>query len=73
MTFVSADFGVTILEYTMQYRVTQAQRLLNNNDDSVIDIALQSGFGSLSSFYAAFRRYTGRTPKAMRQAAKGGC
>ncbi|HQY94403.1 helix-turn-helix domain-containing protein [Caldilinea sp.] len=71
MTCFKQTFGVTILEYTMQYRVTQAQRLLMTSDDSVIDIALQSGFGSLSSFYAAFRRYTGRTPKAMRQAAKG--
>jgi AraC-like DNA-binding protein len=71
MTCFKQTFGVTILEYTLQYRVTQAQRLLMTTDDSVLDIALQSGFGSLSSFYVAFQRYTGRTPKAMRQASTG--
>lgn len=67
-TSFKRTFGMTIWEYTLQYRVTQAQRLLVTTDASVLDVALQSGFGSLSSFYAAFQRYAGRTPKAVRQA-----
>lgn len=66
-TAFKRTFGLTIWEYTLQYRVTQAQRLLVTTDDNVLDVALQSGFGSLSSFYAAFHRCTGRTPRAMRQ------
>ncbi|MFO7632375.1 MAG: AraC family transcriptional regulator [Caldilinea sp.] len=71
-TSFKRTFGMTIWEYTLQYRVTQAQRLLVTTDASVLDVAMQSGFGSLSSFYAAFQRYTGRTPKALRQAVHSG-
>ncbi len=67
MTCFKQAFDMTILEYVLQYRVTQAQRLLVTTDASVLDIALQSGFGSSSSFYAAFQRYTGRTPRSFRQ------
>jgi len=70
-TAFKRTFGMTIWEYTLQYRVTQAQRLLVTTDASVLDVAMQTGFGSLSSFYAAFQRFTGRTPKAVRQAVRG--
>jgi len=65
-TSFKRTFGMTLWEYTLQYRVTQAQRLLVTTDASVLDVAMQSGFGSLSSFYTAFRRFTGRTPKDVR-------
>jgi len=70
-TAFKRTFGLTIWEYTLQYRVTQAQRLLVTTDASVLDVALQSGFGSLSSFYAAFQRFTGATPKDVRRTVKG--
>ena len=63
MTCFKQTFGMTILEYTLQYRVAQAQRLLVTTDSSVLDVAMRSGFGSLSAFYTAFRRYTGQTPR----------
>ena len=71
MTCFKQTFGMTILEYTQQYRVAQAQRLLVSTDSSVLDVAMRSGFGSLSAFYSAFRRYTGQTPRSVRQALAG--
>ncbi|MCB0059717.1 MAG: helix-turn-helix transcriptional regulator, partial [Caldilineaceae bacterium] len=71
MTCFKQTFGMTILEYTQQYRVAQAQRLLVSTDSSVLDVAMRSGFGSLSAFYTAFRRYTGQTPRSVRQALTG--
>ena len=71
MTCFKQTYGMTILEYTLQYRVAQSQRLLVTGDNSVLDVAMRTGFGSLSAFYAAFRRYTGQTPRAMRQALTG--
>jgi len=68
MTCFKRTFGMTILEYTQQYRIAQAQRLLVTTDSSVLDVAMRSGFGSLSAFYIAFRRYTGQTPRSVRQA-----
>ena len=71
MTCFKRTFGMTILEYTLQYRVAQAQRLLVTTDASVLAVAMQSGFGSLSAFYAAFGRHTGQAPRALRRSLMG--
>uniref|UniRef100_A0A7C1FU23 Helix-turn-helix domain-containing protein n=1 Tax=Caldilinea aerophila TaxID=133453 RepID=A0A7C1FU23_9CHLR len=70
MNCFKRTFNMTIWEYTLQYRVAQAQRLLATSDTSVLDVALQSGFRSLSSFYAAFQRFTGKTPTDVRRVEK---
>lgn len=66
MTCFKKTYRMTILEYLLQYRVTQAERLLVTTDLSVLTIAMQTGFGSASSFYAAFKRFTGREPRSYR-------
>lgn len=60
-------FGTTLLKYVTQHRLSHAQRLLVTTDDLVIDIALKSGFGSLSRFNEAFRRSFGCTPREYRR------
>lgn len=60
-------FGTTILEYLNTLRVAHAQQLLVNTDQSVLNIALESGFGSVSQFYATFNRFCGMSPRAYRQ------
>jgi len=59
--------GRTIVAYLTQYRVAHAQQLLLTSDQSVSDIALASGFTSLSRFYAAFREICKDSPKHYRQ------
>lgn len=59
-------FGTTIHAYLTQHRVSHAQRLLATTDRKVLDIALASGFNSLSRFNAAFRKVCGSTPRAYR-------
>jgi AraC-like DNA-binding protein len=60
-------FGVTLLEYVTQHRLSHAQRLLVTTEDLILNIALGSGFGSLSRFNQAFRRSFGCTPRDYRQ------
>lgn len=67
MTCFKRVFGVTMLDYLTQYRIAQALRLLVTTDLTILDIALQSGFGSAGSFYTAFKRHTGQTPRAYRR------
>ncbi len=67
MSCFKTTFGMTILEYILQYRVAQAQRLLATTDESVLDVALQTGFGSTSSFYSAFKKYVGCAPNGYRK------
>lgn len=67
MTCFKQTFGMTILEYIVQYRIAQAQRLLVTSDESVLTIALQTGFSSASSFYAAFHKVVGCAPRTYRR------
>ena len=60
-------FGTTLLKYVNQHRLSHAQRLLVTTDDLVLDIALKSGFGSLSRFNEAFRQSFGCTPREYRR------
>ena len=54
-----AQTRLTIYSYLRRMRIAHAQRLLATSNLRVIDVALQSGFGSLASFYAAFARLGG--------------
>ena len=60
-------FGTTLLKYVTQHRLSHAQRLLVTTDDLILNIALKSGFGSLSRFNEAFRHSFGCTPREYRR------
>jgi AraC-like DNA-binding protein len=66
MTLFRESFGVSIGAYLTQHRVARAQQLLATTEASVLDIALQSGFGSASRFYTAFKQACGLTPHSYR-------
>lgn len=58
--------GVTPHRYVVELRVSHAARLLRCTSAAVTDICFDSGFGSMPSFYAAFRSAYGMTPSAWR-------
>ncbi|MFB5192841.1 AraC family transcriptional regulator [Alicyclobacillus fastidiosus] len=58
--------GEGFKEYLLRRRVTLAQGLLLNTNLSVLNVGLQSGFQSDSSFYRAFKQMTGMTPQDFR-------
>ena len=51
-------------------RSAAATDLLTRTNEPIEDIALQLGFSEVSTFHRAFRRWTGRTPGAVRQDGK---
>ena len=59
--------GMTIHECLMQYRVSNAQRLLATTDTAINDVAAQSGFGSTARFYAWFQKVAGLSPAVYRR------
>jgi AraC-like DNA-binding protein len=67
MTLFRRHTGMTLNGYLVLQRVAHAQRLLTTTERSVSDIARDSGFGSPSRFYEAFRRQTGSAPLAFRR------
>lgn len=67
MSLFKKTMGITIVDCLTQHRVSHAQRLLATTDDKIIDVALNSGFGSLSRFHDAFNRWCGCPPKQYRK------
>jgi AraC-like DNA-binding protein len=62
VTLFRKTFGVGLVDYLTQHRLTHAQRLLATTDDKIASIAFESGFGSLSRFYHVFNRESGQSP-----------
>jgi AraC family transcriptional regulator, melibiose operon regulatory protein len=59
-------FGVTPTRFILQHRVSHAQRMLVTSEAKVLEVAMESGFGSLSRFNAAFRQLCGCSPREYR-------
>jgi AraC-like DNA-binding protein len=66
MNLFRRTFGVTLIEYLTQHRVSHAQRLLATSDQKIVDVAFASGFGSISRFNEAFRRACQCSPRQYR-------
>jgi AraC-like DNA-binding protein len=66
MTLFRKAFGTTLIDHLTQHRVSHAQRLLATTDQKIVDVALNSGFGSISRFNDAFRRACGCSPRDYR-------
>ncbi|HEY6739854.1 MAG TPA: helix-turn-helix domain-containing protein [Actinopolymorphaceae bacterium] len=71
MTVFRRVVGTTLGAYLTQCRVAEAQRLLITTTATTSDIAVAAGFGSQSSFYAAFGRACGQSPGAYRRSYRG--
>jgi AraC-like DNA-binding protein len=59
--------GVTPHQYVRRTRLREAARRLIIEGGTVLDIALDSGFGDVSNFNRAFRTEFGRSPLAFRR------
>jgi AraC family transcriptional regulator, melibiose operon regulatory protein len=67
MTLFKRAMGITLIDCVTQHRVSHSQRLLVTTDAKIIDVALNSGFSSLSRFYEAFHKWCGCSPKDYRK------
>jgi len=59
--------GVTPHQYVRRTRLREAARRLITERGTVLDIALDSGFGDVSNFNRAFRTEFGRSPLKFRR------
>ena len=60
--------GSTFIEYLNYVRISHAERLLYRTDRSVLDIAMDVGFSSVSYFNRIFKRFRNCTPNDFRKA-----
>ena len=66
------QYGVLPREYILEKKIEESKRLLAESEISIIDIAENMGFESLSSFYKFFKKHTQYTPKKYRLLKVGG-
>ena len=67
MTLFRKVFGQTMMENVMDHRLAHAQRLLVSTEDQILNIAFQSGFGSLSRFNTVFKQQFKCSPRQYRK------
>ncbi len=61
------SLGISMNDYVNTLRVTEAKRLLKNDNIPITEIAQQVGFGTSRTFNRVFLAQTGRTPRDYRK------
>ncbi len=56
------ETGTTLIQYIINTRIDKAKHLLISSEDSMKEIALQTGFNDCYYFSRAFKSVTGKTP-----------
>lgn len=65
---LNQEGGKNFNQFVNEYRVAEVcQQLKQKNDRNLVDLALEAGFSSRSSFNAIFKKITGKTPSLYRQ------
>lgn len=70
MSLFRRAVGAPIKEHITRIRLSHAQMLLANSDTKILNVAMDSGFGSVSSFYEAFQVHMKKSPAAFRREAR---
>lgn len=63
---LNQEIGATFFDYVAHWRIEASKPLITAGDASVLSAALKVSFNSRSTFYKAFKRETGMTPKRYR-------
>ncbi len=66
------EVGMPPREYVLREKVAAAQQALQDPDRSITDIAVSLGFSTSAYFSTVFKRFTGQTPREMRQKRSAG-
>lgn len=64
---LNIEIGESFFDYINSWRIDYASEALIKTDETVLDIAVDAGFNSRSSFYKAFKNIKGCTPSEYRK------
>ncbi len=67
MNLFRKSTGMTLIKYLTLLRLSHAQAKLMHSGDSILQVAMDSGFGSVSAFNKAFRSTAGMPPSDFRR------
>lgn len=69
MSMFKRSTGMSLNEYLTLLRLSFAQALLMDGSVTVLDVALESGFGTVGAFNQAFRKFIQQSPSEFRRSA----
>jgi len=64
------SIGITPHQYVLRARLREAARRLATSSGTVLDVALDCGFGDVSNFTRTFHAEFGKSPLAFRRASR---
>jgi AraC-like DNA-binding protein/quercetin dioxygenase-like cupin family protein len=67
MNLFKKSTGMTLIKYVNLLRLSRAQALLMGDGANVLQVAMDSGFGSVSAFNKSFRHIAGMSPSDFRR------
>lgn len=67
MNLFKKSTGMTLSKYVNLLRLSRAQAMLMRDGANVLQVAMDSGFGSISAFNKSFRHIAGMTPSDFRR------
>ena len=67
MNVFKKSTGMTLNDYVNLMRLSYAQAMLMQDDTNILQVAMDSGFGSLSAFNKSFRKVAGMSPTDFRR------
>jgi AraC-like DNA-binding protein len=70
MNLFKKTTGMTLIKYVNLLRLSRAQAMLMNDGANVLQVAMDSGFGSISAFNKSFRHIAGMSPSDFRRDAR---
>ncbi len=68
---LSQQMGVNFFDFVNSHRAAEAKRLLTETEMSVLEVGLEVGFNSRSTFNAAFKKHVGSPPSTFRANGSG--
>lgn len=67
MTVFKQSTGMSLLEYLTLLRMSYAQALLLDSSITILEVAMESGFGTVGAFSQAFKKLLGKSPSEFRR------
>jgi AraC-like DNA-binding protein len=68
---INEHFDATFFDFINTYRIEEAKKLFYHKSDlNITEIIYKAGFNNRTSFYKAFKKHTGLTPKMFKQQLK---
>jgi AraC-like DNA-binding protein len=67
MNLFKRSTGMTLSKYVTLLRLSRAQAMLMSEGANVLQVAMDSGFGSISAFNKSFRHIAGMSPSDFRR------